>query len=345
LVESAIFFAIGFLVAALLALMAVPAVSRRATRLANARARLQAPLSETQARAERDALRGEHAIEIARVERRLRELEEKSGRGLVELGRRAAEIVHLGEVSARRADEIARQRTEIAGLENETRDLATQLSASLVALHDFERQRDTVQEQLVRAHEQIGELETGAHDSRGEVAGLQTRLSSLEVELAGARRRVVSHAQAVAALEGELGAARTRASTLEGDIRDRAAETGMLRRRLSEVEPLLARAEARLEREAKLALAERGDSSREAESPRARLVETPAPAPAIGRVDHNLRQAILRLGRGGDVEDEATAGQIVNFTRRESTGVPCASAEESPEPREGQTSLSRPRIL
>ena len=47
------------------------AVSLRATRLANARARLQAPLTETQARAERDALRGQHAVDIVRLERRL----------------------------------------------------------------------------------------------------------------------------------------------------------------------------------------------------------------------------------------------------------------------------------
>ena len=72
MVESALFFVVGFLCATLLALLAAPAMSHRARRLANARARLQAPLSESQARAERDALRAIQAVEIVRMEKKSR---------------------------------------------------------------------------------------------------------------------------------------------------------------------------------------------------------------------------------------------------------------------------------
>ena len=56
-IEPALYFAIEFLVAALAAVVLMPVASRRARQLADARARLQAPISERQAVAERDALR------------------------------------------------------------------------------------------------------------------------------------------------------------------------------------------------------------------------------------------------------------------------------------------------
>ena len=97
LIEQAIFAAVGFLTATLLALAAAPAVARRARRLAEARARLLAPLSEEQAVADRDALRALHAIEIVRIERRLRTAEEAVATRKVEIGRQLLRLVALEE--------------------------------------------------------------------------------------------------------------------------------------------------------------------------------------------------------------------------------------------------------
>ena len=122
MVKSAIFFLLGFLTAAFLALLAAPAVSRRARRLAIARARLQSPLSEAQARAERDALRGSHAVDLVRLETRLNAAENDRAIHRVQLGRQASRILSLQDLSAERAAEIARQHEELIALrESRTR--------------------------------------------------------------------------------------------------------------------------------------------------------------------------------------------------------------------------------
>jgi hypothetical protein len=69
LVEQAMFFLAGLLVAGLAGLLALPAFARRALRLSEARARMLAPMSMKEVVAERDLLRAEHAVEQHRLER------------------------------------------------------------------------------------------------------------------------------------------------------------------------------------------------------------------------------------------------------------------------------------
>src|SRR5208283_727686 len=61
-IEYAMYFALGFLIAGLLMLMAMPAFWRRAMRLSMRRLQLLAPLSREDAIAERDLLRAEFAV-------------------------------------------------------------------------------------------------------------------------------------------------------------------------------------------------------------------------------------------------------------------------------------------
>src|SRR5271166_2322858 len=137
LIEQAIYFAIGFLVAALAGVVWTPIVSRRATRLAEARARLQAPISERQAIAERDALRAEHAVEHMRLERRLTLAEEDSIGLRAEAGRQSVKIITLeADAAHHRAVDLER-RAEIDELRSERRSLEATLGASQSAIHDL----------------------------------------------------------------------------------------------------------------------------------------------------------------------------------------------------------------
>jgi hypothetical protein len=62
LIEAAMVFAIGFLTASLIALLTVPALSRRAERLARRRIEAQFPTSFAEIAAERDHLRAQMAV-------------------------------------------------------------------------------------------------------------------------------------------------------------------------------------------------------------------------------------------------------------------------------------------
>jgi DNA repair exonuclease SbcCD ATPase subunit len=182
LIEQAIFAAVGFLIATLLALAAAPAVARRARRLAEARARLLAPLSEAQAIADRDALRAQHAIEIVRLERRLRAAEEAVATRKVEVGRQLARIIALEEATTVGVGDLEAARFE-------ANELRGELGAVQGVLADIDVQHD-------RLESRLEDSETLAEERRGEIAALETRLAALEVRLADAESAAAERAAA-----------------------------------------------------------------------------------------------------------------------------------------------------
>ena len=193
MIEQAIFTAVGFLTATLLALAAAPAVARRARRLAEARARLLAPLSEAQAIADRDALRAQHAIEIVRLERRLRAAEEAVAARKVEIGRQFVRLIALEEAATTGVGDLEAARWE-------ANELRGELGAVQCALADIDVQRDRVEARLEYA-------ETLAEERRGEIATLETRLAALEVRLADVESAAVEAAERAAAERDRLKAA------------------------------------------------------------------------------------------------------------------------------------------
>jgi hypothetical protein len=255
LIEQAIFTCIGFLVAALMALAAAPAVTRRARRLAEARARLQAPLTEAQAVAERDALRAQHAVDQVRLEQRLAGVEEAAARRQIDLGRQASRIVALEDLSAERAAEIAAQREELAALGAEARDLRAQLGAAQFGLHDLTVQRDSASDAFASSETRRLELASLADENRAIIATLKTRADALEMRLADSERAAAAAAKSAAAEQARLSAAlaerKQMAGRLEADLETATTQgarlTGDLaaaRARLGEAEALLARSEA-----------------------------------------------------------------------------------------------------
>jgi hypothetical protein len=295
LVESAIFFLAGFLSAALLALLAAPAVTQRARRLAVARARLLAPLSEAQARADRDALRGQHAIETLRLERRIAAAETERAIRMADLGRHASRIVALEDVTAERAAEIARQREELAGQAAEIRDLSVQTAAQNVALRDLESQRDDSDLELAVARSRMADLESLGDENRVVIAGLETRAAGLQLQLADFRRAAIAaeseRVRLSAALAERMDAADRLAVEMEVAIRRSrgfAAESEAL---TAEATDLRARL---LELEARLYASEAAREDMAFESSR-RLLELADRDATIVRLETENRELGLRL--------------------------------------------------
>src|SRR5271166_5740243 len=142
LIEQALFFAIGFLVASLAAVVAMPVMSRRAMRLARARAELNASVTEKQAIAERDALRAVHAVEQVRLEHRLAVAEEAAMELRSAEGRLRAKLIELEADRAESLGAVFDQRVDIERAALARRDLEVALAASQIALHDALAQRE-----------------------------------------------------------------------------------------------------------------------------------------------------------------------------------------------------------
>ncbi len=330
MVEQALYFAVGFLAACLIAVVGMPAISRRATRLAVARARLRAPSSEKQANADRDALRAQSAVERVRIERRLALVEEASNQLRVEVGRQTVKIIRLESSAGEHTGVIADQNAELARAESDRHDLEIGLGASQIALNDAFAQRDRANSAEAAATARQIELETEASRDRARIAILTARGESMEARLDDLTRSAKAAAEKAEATRAQLTETIAEQSAqlrlLEGRLREAARQNEQLgqkassgggervesRRRLSELESRLAHSETAreealiensrqlatlAEREAQLRTARAGaDAAQQATEGRATGIAAPGAAGA-NVDDAALREAIERLGR------------------------------------------------
>src|SRR5215210_1442849 len=122
-IEALMFSGLGFLVAALIALLIIPAVNARAERLARRRVEALFPLSITELTAEKDHLRAEFAVMQRRLERKAEEALANKHQDMEELGRRAVRIEAL-------ENELLARDHRIAELEGDLERTRTQLAAT-----------------------------------------------------------------------------------------------------------------------------------------------------------------------------------------------------------------------
>ncbi|AZO51282.1 MAG: hypothetical protein EOS54_17335 [Mesorhizobium sp.] len=87
MVQSILFFALGFLCAGFLALLVAPAIWRRAVALTRRRLEASMPLTLAEIQADKDQVRAEFAMSTRRLEMMVKALQEKAAEQLVEIGR------------------------------------------------------------------------------------------------------------------------------------------------------------------------------------------------------------------------------------------------------------------
>ncbi|WP_192358183.1 hypothetical protein [Mesorhizobium mediterraneum] len=87
MVQSVLFFVLGFLCAGFVALMIAPAIWRRAVMLTRKRVEGSMPLTLAEIQAEKDRIRAEFAMSTRRLEMSVKSLREKSAEQLVEISR------------------------------------------------------------------------------------------------------------------------------------------------------------------------------------------------------------------------------------------------------------------
>lgn len=87
MVQSVLFFVLGFLCAGFLAVMVTPAIWRRAVALTRRRIEASIPLTRAEIQADKDRIRAEYAMTTRRLEITVKALREKAAEQLVEINR------------------------------------------------------------------------------------------------------------------------------------------------------------------------------------------------------------------------------------------------------------------
>lgn len=88
---------LGFLLAALLAVLVLPAYRRRIDRFAREMIKRDLPLTEVEVRADRDRLRAENAMQVHRLRAEIEDMQVAAARQLIDVNRRDAKIHDLNE--------------------------------------------------------------------------------------------------------------------------------------------------------------------------------------------------------------------------------------------------------
>lgn len=166
LIENVMYFALGALISALLALIVLPAVWRRAVRLTKRRIEAATPMTMAEFRADKDQLRAQFALATRRLEMQVEQLRARLAEELSDAGTRQADLAsikaeretHLA-VTRQLEERQAELREEVSALERENADLAQRLRM---------RERD-----LAARTAEIAELREGLEASLPEGGRLQ----------------------------------------------------------------------------------------------------------------------------------------------------------------------------
>lgn len=183
MIEQAMIFALGFLVAGLVALAIAPAFWQRANRLTRRRLEAQVPLSVQEILAERDQLRAEFAVEQRRLELRTAQINLAHTADRAELGRCAAEIDALKAQLTERNEQNQDYEQTLERLQRDIAGVSAELAAVGKALYDAEGLYQTKQDELVKltqAHAWMTEL---AEERLANHAAADARASALDLRL------------------------------------------------------------------------------------------------------------------------------------------------------------------
>lgn len=183
MIEQAMIFALGFLVAALFGLLFLPAVQRRAARLAGRRLEMLLPLSMEEIVAERDQLRAEFAVERRRIEQKLEAAGDAQAQHMGEIGRQAGMIDDLNGQLSQTREELRALGEARDGLQREMDEAQVALGALQKALEDENASHAEMRETLEGARAEHAALDQPANEQRAALAALEMRAAALDLRI------------------------------------------------------------------------------------------------------------------------------------------------------------------
>jgi chromosome segregation ATPase len=253
MVEPIMYFAIGFLVAALFALMFFPLVHNRAVRLTMRRLEAATPLTIAEIRADKDQLRAEFAMSTRRLELSVDQMKVTTTAQLAELGKKSDAINQLKK-------ELGEKTAAFLAFEARDKSLVDQLRASeeefqlkSSALREAERALADKEAELSKLLAELGDHSIAADSQRLELAALRTQVEAMKVTVAeyeqttkASAERLERERSEAAAGASELTDARAkleglnaRAGELERQVLSHTVEAELLNKRLQELETRL----------------------------------------------------------------------------------------------------------
>jgi chromosome segregation ATPase len=187
-VENIMYFALGLLIAGLVALMIMPAIWRRAVRLTKKRIEAATPMTMAEFRADKDQLRAEFALSTRRLEMNVEQLRRRLAEQVGDINRKKIDVAQLKTerdqhlLAVRELEEREGElRARLLELEKETTDLTQRLRMRdrdySRKVTELEAAREALHGKLPKGQDLDGEALSGDYDD--DVAQL---LATLAIE-------------------------------------------------------------------------------------------------------------------------------------------------------------------
>jgi chromosome segregation ATPase len=157
MIEWIMHFGIGFLAAALLGLLFLPAVHNRAVRLTVKRLEASTPVSIAEIRADKDQLRAEFAVSTRRLEMKIERLKAQTTAQLAELGKKTDANNQLKKYLAEKNVINVALEARIKPMRDQLRAVEEELRIKSNALIEADRQLAENQAELAKALRELGE--------------------------------------------------------------------------------------------------------------------------------------------------------------------------------------------
>ncbi len=232
--EGILLFGLGFLSAALIALMVSPAIWNRAVTLTKRRVEASVPLTLNEIQADKDQLRAEFAMSTRRLELSVDELREKAANQVIEIARKRDELAKLAGESDDRIRVIEELEGRSAELRAQLKDREERLATASRKLDETRAELEKKALEVERMRGRLSESEVDSASRRIELVAKQTEMENLT-------DRVSEISELERRLENDLDSERRKSSDLEGRI-------GRLQKQLADVEADLEKRERDLSR-------------------------------------------------------------------------------------------------
>lgn len=232
MIEPAMYFGIGFLVASLLGLIFIPLVHARAVRLTMRRVEAATPLSMAEIQADKDQLRAEFAMSTRRLEMSVEQLKAKSTSQSAELGKKNDAINRLkADLGEKSASILALEAREKA-LKEQMTATEDELSVKTLGLHETGRNLSDKEAALARITSELGERTATTETQRVEMISLKTQIEALKV-------RIGDYEQDIKKTEDRLGKERAESARINADLSAERLKVENLGQRIGSLEQQL----------------------------------------------------------------------------------------------------------
>jgi chromosome segregation ATPase len=250
MIEPIMYFGIGFLAAALIALLFFPLVHNRAVRLTMRRLEAATPLTIAEIRADKDQLRAEFAMASRRLEMNVEQMKAKTTAQLAELGKKTDAINQLKR-------ELGEKTTTIFSLEERDKAILEQMRTTeeehelkSSSLREAERTLAEKEAELSKLIAELGDQSISADSQRVELAAMRAQVEAMKISVSEYERNIkdteerLTHERGTSAAatndltdaRGKLDVLNTRTVDLEQQLATQTGAAEALNKRVAELE-------------------------------------------------------------------------------------------------------------